>query len=77
MFNVGIDFAFFGSRLSGSLEFYNKKTSDLIWYYPVSTNIYPVSTMTANVGDITNRGVELTLNVVPVQTEGLHLDHNA
>lgn len=82
MFNVGIDFAFFGSRLSGSLEFYNKKTSDLIWYYPVSTNIYPVSTMTANVGDITNRGVELTLNVVPVQTKDftwtttLNLAHN-
>lgn len=82
MFNVGIDFAFFGGRLSGTLEFYNKRTWDLIWDYPVNTNIYPVSTMTANVGDISNRGVELTLNAVPVQTAdwtwntSLTLSHN-
>lgn len=42
MFNVGVDFAFLDSRLSGSIEFYSKKTSDLIWSYDVSTNIYPV-----------------------------------
>ena len=69
MFNVGVDFAFLDSRLSGSIEFYNKKTSDLIWSYDVSTNIYPVGTMNANVGDITNTGIELTINAVPVKTK--------
>ena len=82
MFNVGLDFAFFNSRLSGTIEFYNKKTSDLIWDYPVSTNIYPVGTMKANVGEITNRGIELTINAVPVRTKDfqwqttLNLAHN-
>ena len=69
MFNVGVDFAFLDSRLSGSIEFYNKKTSDLIWSYDVSTNIYPVGSMNANVGDITNTGIELTVNAVPVKTK--------
>lgn len=69
MFNVGVDFAFLDSRLSGSIEFYKKKTSDLIWSYDVSTNIYPVGYMNANVGDITNTGIELTINAVPVKTK--------
>lgn len=69
MFNVGVDFAFLDSRLSGSIEFYSKKTSDLIWSYDVSTNIYPVGYMNANVGDITNTGIELTINAVHVKTK--------
>lgn len=69
MFNIGVDFAFLDSRLSGSIEFYSKKTSDLIWSYDVSTNIYPVGYMNANVGDITNTGIELTINAVPVKTK--------
>ena len=56
MFNIGVDFGFFNSRLTGTIEYYDKRTSDLIYYYPVSTNRYPYGTMTANVGDISNRG---------------------
>ncbi len=82
MFNVGIDFGFFGNRLNGTVEYYDKRTSDLIYYYPVSTNRYPFGTMTANVGDISNKGIEITLNAIPVQTKDftwsttLNLSHN-
>jgi hypothetical protein len=38
MFNIGVDFGFFNSRLTGTIEYYDKRTSDLIYYYPVSTN---------------------------------------
>ena len=82
MLNVGLDYAFLGGRINGSVEFYNKKTSDLIWSYAVSTNIYPVGTMMANVGNITNKGIEFTLNVIPVRTKNfewqstLNLSHN-
>ncbi len=82
MFNIGLDFSFFGSRLSGTIEYYDKRTSDLIYYYPVSTNRYPYNTMTANVGDISNKGIELTVNAVPVKTKDfmwqttLNLSHN-
>lgn len=82
MFNVGLDFAFLGGRINGSLEFYNKKTKDLIWNYPVSTFIYPFYNIAANVGEITNTGVEFSLNAIPVKTRDfewnttLNLAHN-
>ncbi len=83
MLNVGLDFSLLKGRLGGSLEVYDKETKDLIWYYPVSTNIYPYGTMTANVGTMSNKGVELSVNAVPVQTKDftwnttLNLSHNA
>ena len=83
MFNTGIDFSLFRGRLNGSLEYYDKKTSDLIWYYPVSTTAYFVSTYTANVGSISNKGFELSLDATPVQNarfrwvSSLNLSHNS
>lgn len=82
MFNIGIDFGFLHNRLSGTIEYYDKRTSDLIYGYPVSTNRYPYGTMTANVGNISNKGIEITINAVPVQTHNftwsttLNLSHN-
>lgn len=74
MFNVGIDYAFLNGRINGSIEFYNKKTWDLISNYPVSTSIYPFAEINANVGEITNRGVEFTINADVIQ-ERLPLEH--
>src|SRR5574344_1209295 len=82
MFNVGIDYAIAGGRINGSIEFYNKKTKDLIWNYPVSTFIYPFYNIPANVGQITNTGIEFTINATPVRTKNftwsttLNLSHN-
>ena len=82
MLNVGVDYAFLGGRINGSIEYYNKKTSDLIWNYSVSTNIYPVNWIMANVGNITNRGIEFTINATPVKTKNfewqttVNLSHN-
>ena len=83
MFNIGLDFGFFNGRLSGTLEYYDKRTSDLIYYYPVSTDRYEFSTMTANVGDISNKGVELSISAIPVVNRNfkwsttLNLSHNS
>ena len=82
MFNIGIDFGFLKNRINGTLEFYHKKTKDLIWDYPVSTNIYPVGWISANVGEITNKGVELTVNIDAIRTRDfnwmttINLSHN-
>ncbi len=82
MFNVGIDYAFLNGRINGTIEFYNKKTWDLIWNYPVSTNVYPYGEINANVGEITNRGVEFTINADVIQKKdfrwntSLNLSHN-
>jgi hypothetical protein len=54
MLNIGLDYALAGGRINGSVEFYNKKTKDLIWNYPVSSFMYPFGSIAANVGEITN-----------------------
>ena len=67
-FNIGADFGFFNGRLYGSLDVYSKVTTDLLWDYtvPVPPNLHNVTT--ANVGSMSNRGVELMLGGVPVRT---------
>ena len=82
MLNIGLDFAFLKGRLNGTVEVYHKKTKDLIWSYPVSTTQYIYGMMDANVGEMTNKGIEFTLNAVPVRTKNfmwsttLNLSHN-
>ena len=82
MLNIGLDFAFLKGRLNGTVEVYHKKTKDLIWSYPVSTTQYIYGWMDANVGEMTNKGIEFTLNAVPVRAKNfmwsttLNLSHN-
>ncbi len=71
-FNVGIDFSFLNDRIGGSVDFYNKNTSDMLWEYDVPTppNLY--STTLANVGEMRNRGIEVAVNGTPFQrTDGV------
>ena len=83
MFNIGIDYGFWNNRINGSIEFYHKKTKDLIWNYPVSTVIYPFDNIAANVGEITNKGIEFTINIDAIRTKDfnwmttLNLSHNS
>lgn len=80
--NIGLDFGLFNNKLSGSIEVYNKKTTDLIAPYSVSTTQYPFNVLTANVGAMTNKGIEFTLNSTPVKTKdfswntAINLSHN-
>ena len=67
-FNVGLDFSFLKGRIGGTLDYYNRTTSDLLYTYsvPVPPNLY--SRKFTNVGVIKNSGVELTLSGIPVKT---------
>lgn len=65
-FNVGLDFSIFESRLSGSVDYYIRKTTDLLYEYTVPTPPYVHNTLFTNVGEITNQGIEFTLNATPV-----------
>ncbi|CAD0003781.1 SusC/RagA family TonB-linked outer membrane protein [Flavobacterium chungangense] len=67
--NIGLDFGFFNNRISGSVDVYSKKTSDMLWRYavPRPPNIYD-STI-ANVGKMENKGIEILLNTIPVKTD--------
>ncbi len=82
MLNIGLDFSIFKNRLSGRLEWYDKKTSDMLYTYPVPTPPYLYGNIMANVGDMRNTGVELSLNIAPIQTKqfdwniALNIAHN-
>ena len=80
--NIGVDFSLFKGRLTGTLEYFNRKTSDLLYYKPVPlsagnpTGQYPI-----NVGKITNKGVEFNVTGTIIRnnditwTANLNLTH--
>lgn len=73
--NLGIDFSIL-NRIYGTIELYHKKTSDLLWTYPVPQPPYIVGTMLANVGDMVNKGVELTLRANIIRSKDFTFDAN-
>ena len=63
--NAGLDFGFFNGRISGSLELYQTDTDDLLIYKSLSNSTGYVNQL-VNLGAVQNKGVELTLNTVPL-----------
>lgn len=68
-FNVGLDFDIFSSRLSGTIDFYNRNTKDALYDYDVPVPPYLYGTMRANAAEIKNSGMEISLRGVPIATE--------
>ena len=61
-FNVGVDFSLFKGRLSGTLEYFNRKTSDLLYYKPVPLSAgNPTGEYPTNIGEISNKGIEFNV----------------
>lgn len=61
-YNIGVDFSLFKGRLTGTLEYFNRKTSDLLYYKPVPLSAgNPTGEYPTNVGKVTNRGVEFNV----------------
>ena len=82
MFNVGLDFYLFNNRVSGNIEWYDKRTKDMLYTYRVPTPPYLHEDMMANVGDMRNTGRELALSLAAVRgkdfnwTTSITLSHN-
>jgi len=82
MLNIGLDFSLFNGRVGGTIEWYNKKTSDMLYKYKVPTPTYVYDDMQANVGDMTNKGIEVLLNIDVVRNRtfnyntSINLSHN-
>ena len=75
--NIGVDFALLNNRLSGMIEFYNKKGSDLLANTMGNpTEGWGYSTYTINNGKMYNRGVEITLNGEILRTKDLSWSAN-
>ena len=75
-YNVGVDFGFLNGRISGSVDAYLRHTYDLLndITTPLGSNFS--NTVITNVGDMENKGVEVNLNFVPIETKDLHWDIN-
>ena len=67
--NLGIDYTMFNSKLSGSINIYQKTTKDLIAYTLVDPFTNFGNRIDANIGDMENKGVELTFNLPLMQTD--------
>jgi len=73
--NIGLDFSFF-KNITGSIEWYSKYTRDLLYTYEVPQPPYLVGTMLANVGELSNQGLELTLNATIIKSDKFSWDAN-
>ena len=73
-YNIGLDFGFLNNRINGTLEYYDKRTKDLLNSVsaPAGTNFTNI--ITANVGEMQNQGIEFNVNAVAVQTRNFTWD---
>lgn len=71
-FDIGVDFLLFDSKLSGTFDYYSRTTTDLLWWYPVPVppNLY--NTTFDNVGIMTNKGIELSLDYIVLDKSALN-----
>ncbi|MFZ9504168.1 MAG: SusC/RagA family TonB-linked outer membrane protein [Cyclobacteriaceae bacterium] len=80
--NIGLDFGFFKNRITGALELYTRETKDLINFIPIPAGSNFSNFLTTNVGNLTNKGVELTLNTQVIKSNrlnwnvGMNISHN-
>lgn len=66
--NIGLDFGLFNGKITGSVDLYDKKTTDMIFNYSVNPVLVPVGTIVANGGTMSNKGIEVSLGATPVKT---------
>ena len=67
-FNVGLDWAFLDNRISGSVDWYSRRTEDLIATVPAPAGTNFSKMITTNVGNVASSGVETSFNFIPVKT---------
>ena len=73
--NIGLDFGFADNRINGSVDVYKKNTKDLLAYVPVPAGDLS-NFNNKNIGEMENKGFEVTLNLVPVKSETTTWDVN-
>ena len=68
-YNAGLDYGFLDGRIYGSIDFYKRKTKDLLNWTPIAAGANLANYLNANIGDLENTGVEFEINAVPIQTK--------
>jgi TonB-linked SusC/RagA family outer membrane protein len=75
-YDAGLDFGFFGNRLTGTVDVYLRQTSDLLAVIPIPAGSNLSNTLLTNIGSLENKGVELALNYNLIQGERLNWSVN-
>ena len=70
-YNIGLDFGLFNNRISGSVDLYKRKTTDLINYADISAGSNFRNSVLSNIGSLENKGIEAALTVRPIVTDDL------
>ena len=70
-YNIGLDFGFWNNRINGSVDVYKRVTNDLLNWVPVASGTNLTNYLLMNVGDMENKGIEVALNVVPIEKKDL------
>jgi len=73
-YNVGLDFGFLNGRINGSLDYYNKKTKDMLIFVPIPAGTNFSNGIITNVGDMDNNGVEFSFNSTIIKNTKLNWD---
>ena len=74
-FNAGFDFEFFNGRLGGTVDYFYRKTTDQLFFFPLPPSM-GYTGYYANVGDMANNGVEVDLKATPVKTKNFEWNIN-
>lgn len=72
-YNIGLDYGLFDRRITGSVNVYLKETQDLISSAFIDPFTNFGNRIDKNIGDMENKGIEFTINMIPVQTDDLKL----
>ncbi len=72
--NIGIDYGFLDNRITGAIDVYYKKTTNLLNNVPQPAGSNFSAYIVANVGDMNNKGIEYSINVQPIRTRDLTWD---
>ena len=67
--NFGLDFGFLNGRIGGAIDFYTRKTKDLLASVPTAAGTNFSKTILTNVGNVDSKGIEISLNATPIQTK--------
>lgn len=67
--NFGLDFGFLNGRIGGAMDFYTRKTKDLLASVPTAAGTNFSKTILTNVGNVDSKGIEISLNATPIQTK--------
>ena len=76
-FNAGADLGMFGNRLLLSVNYYNSKTTDMLYLYNVSVPPFTYNTLLTNIGSMRNSGTEIAIGITPLKTPDMELNINA